>query len=220
MKYDIQRSTTTHRCHDAASIFAICASSCACSSGVLLPTMPPKHQGPSEQALQQHRSMTHFEGECWYSRANSIFLETQRGSSGCSEEPACLNVQEAAGAEVQRPPRAVASQVEIGSKARKRFIIFQLQALNAAGYVQSRAGSTWGGPAAPYRAVRHDPARLGHHHHPGRVVPHLFAVSRRGEPQVHVRVPPRHRGLHSSTFRLNVNTFCWLRWVHDSPPVY
>ena len=28
------------------------------------------------------------------------------------------------------------------------------------------------------------------------------------------------RGLHSSTFWLNVSTFCWIRWVHDYPPVY
>jgi len=28
------------------------------------------------------------------------------------------------------------------------------------------------------------------------------------------------RGLHSSTFRLNVSTFCGIRWVHDFPPVY
>jgi hypothetical protein len=28
------------------------------------------------------------------------------------------------------------------------------------------------------------------------------------------------RGLHSSTFRLNVSTFCGVRWVHDFPPVY
>ena len=28
------------------------------------------------------------------------------------------------------------------------------------------------------------------------------------------------RGLHSSTFRLNVSTICWIRWVHDFPPVY
>ena len=28
------------------------------------------------------------------------------------------------------------------------------------------------------------------------------------------------RGLHSSTFRLNVSTFSWIRWVHDFPPVY
>jgi hypothetical protein len=28
------------------------------------------------------------------------------------------------------------------------------------------------------------------------------------------------RGLHSSTFRLNVSTFCWIRWVHDFHPVY
>jgi len=28
------------------------------------------------------------------------------------------------------------------------------------------------------------------------------------------------RGLHSSTFRLNVSTFCWIRWVHDICPVY
>jgi hypothetical protein len=28
------------------------------------------------------------------------------------------------------------------------------------------------------------------------------------------------RGLHSSTFRLNVSTFCFIRRVHDFPPVY
>ena len=28
------------------------------------------------------------------------------------------------------------------------------------------------------------------------------------------------RGLHSSTFRLNSNTICWIRWVHYFPPVY
>ena len=28
------------------------------------------------------------------------------------------------------------------------------------------------------------------------------------------------RGLHSSTFRLNVSTFCGIRWVHVFPPVY
>ena len=28
------------------------------------------------------------------------------------------------------------------------------------------------------------------------------------------------RGLHSSTFRLNVSTFCGIRWVHHFPPVY
>ena len=28
------------------------------------------------------------------------------------------------------------------------------------------------------------------------------------------------RGSHSSTFRLNVSTFCAIRWVHDSSPVY
>ena len=28
------------------------------------------------------------------------------------------------------------------------------------------------------------------------------------------------RGLHSSTFRLNVGTFWGIRWVHDYPPVY
>ena len=28
------------------------------------------------------------------------------------------------------------------------------------------------------------------------------------------------RGLHSSTFRLNVSIFCWIHWVHDFPPVY
>ena len=30
----------------------------------------------------------------------------------------------------------------------------------------------------------------------------------------------RGRGLHSSTTRLNVSTFCGMRWVHDCPPVY
>jgi len=30
---------------------------------------------------------------------------------------------------------------------------------------------------------------------------------------------PMTRGLHSSTFRLNVSTFCGIRWVHDYPPV-
>jgi len=28
------------------------------------------------------------------------------------------------------------------------------------------------------------------------------------------------RGIHSSTFRLNISTFCGIRWVRDSPPVY
>jgi len=28
------------------------------------------------------------------------------------------------------------------------------------------------------------------------------------------------RGLHSSSFRLNVGTFCGMRWLHDVPPVY
>jgi len=28
------------------------------------------------------------------------------------------------------------------------------------------------------------------------------------------------RGLHSSTPRLNVSTFCGIRWVHDFHPVY
>jgi hypothetical protein len=27
------------------------------------------------------------------------------------------------------------------------------------------------------------------------------------------------RGLHSSTFRHNISTFCWILWVHDFPPV-
>ena len=27
-------------------------------------------------------------------------------------------------------------------------------------------------------------------------------------------------GTHSSIFRLNVTSFCWMRWVHDFPPVY
>jgi hypothetical protein len=28
------------------------------------------------------------------------------------------------------------------------------------------------------------------------------------------------RGIHSSSFRLNVSTFCGIRRVHDFPPVY
>jgi hypothetical protein len=28
------------------------------------------------------------------------------------------------------------------------------------------------------------------------------------------------RSLHSYTFRLNVSTFCGIRWVHDFLPVY
>jgi len=28
------------------------------------------------------------------------------------------------------------------------------------------------------------------------------------------------RGLHSSTIRLNLGTFCGIRWVHDFPRVY
>jgi len=28
------------------------------------------------------------------------------------------------------------------------------------------------------------------------------------------------RGLHSSSFWLNVSTFCGIRWVHDFPPVH
>ena len=28
------------------------------------------------------------------------------------------------------------------------------------------------------------------------------------------------RGLHSSTFQLNLSTFCWIRWLHEFPPVY
>jgi len=31
---------------------------------------------------------------------------------------------------------------------------------------------------------------------------------------------PGARGLHSSTFWLNTSTCRWMRWVHDSPPVY
>jgi hypothetical protein len=31
---------------------------------------------------------------------------------------------------------------------------------------------------------------------------------------------PPGRGLHSSTFRLNVSSLCGIRWVHDFPPVY
>ena len=33
-------------------------------------------------------------------------------------------------------------------------------------------------------------------------------------------MPARGRGLHSSTIRLYVSTFCGMRWVHDVPPVY
>jgi hypothetical protein len=28
------------------------------------------------------------------------------------------------------------------------------------------------------------------------------------------------RGLHSSTFQLNVSTLCGIRWARDFPPVY
>jgi hypothetical protein len=35
-----------------------------------------------------------------------------------------------------------------------------------------------------------------------------------------VTLVPVFRGLHSSTYRLNVSTFCWPRWVHEFPPVY
>jgi hypothetical protein len=36
----------------------------------------------------------------------------------------------------------------------------------------------------------------------------------------HGGVLPVHiRGLHSSTFRLNVNALCGTRWVHGFPPV-
>ena len=31
---------------------------------------------------------------------------------------------------------------------------------------------------------------------------------------------PPFRGLHSSNFRLNVSSSCWMLWVHDLPPVY
>jgi hypothetical protein len=33
-------------------------------------------------------------------------------------------------------------------------------------------------------------------------------------------ITPHGRGLHSSTIRLTVSTFCGIRWVHDFPPVY
>jgi len=33
-------------------------------------------------------------------------------------------------------------------------------------------------------------------------------------------VEPASRGLHSSTFRLNVSTLCGIRRVHDFPAVY
>ena len=33
------------------------------------------------------------------------------------------------------------------------------------------------------------------------------------------RVSAAGRGLHSSTFRLNVNVFCGICWLHDFPPV-
>jgi hypothetical protein len=32
--------------------------------------------------------------------------------------------------------------------------------------------------------------------------------------------PPSSRGLHTITFRLNVNIFCGIRLVHGFPPVY
>jgi hypothetical protein len=34
------------------------------------------------------------------------------------------------------------------------------------------------------------------------------------------KVRDNGRSLHSSAFRLNVSTFCGIRWVHDFPPVY
>ena len=43
------------------------------------------------------------------------------------------------------------------------------------------------------------------------------SVTRIGEAFVAV---VRGRGLHSSTFRLNVNSVCGVRRVHDFPPVY
>jgi len=33
-------------------------------------------------------------------------------------------------------------------------------------------------------------------------------------------LPPSTQGLTLVHFRLNVSTFCWIRWVHDFPPVY
>jgi hypothetical protein len=36
----------------------------------------------------------------------------------------------------------------------------------------------------------------------------------------HRSVRPVCRGLHSSRFRLNVSTFCGIRWVYNFPPVY
>jgi hypothetical protein len=35
-----------------------------------------------------------------------------------------------------------------------------------------------------------------------------------------IAATPPSRGLHSSTFRLDVSTFCAIRWVHNFPPVY
>jgi len=35
-----------------------------------------------------------------------------------------------------------------------------------------------------------------------------------------VEQPPRSRDLQSSTFQLNVSAFCWIRCVHDFPPIY
>jgi hypothetical protein len=58
------------------------------------------------------------------------------------------------------------------------------------------------------------------------------APAARAAPAVHGGVraaghPPAPRGphplvmgLHSSAFRLNVSTFCGIRWLHDFPPVY
>ena len=43
-----------------------------------------------------------------------------------------------------------------------------------------------------------------------------FFMEQTGEQPLQVGL----RGLHSTTFQLNVSTFCWVCWVHDFPLVY
>jgi len=38
--------------------------------------------------------------------------------------------------------------------------------------------------------------------------------------KIHEWIQSHGRGLHSSTFRLNVSIFSGIRWVHEFPPVY
>ena len=47
---------------------------------------------------------------------------------------------------------------------------------------------------------------------------HRYAAVRLRELHAH-EAGPCTKGLHSSTFRLKVITFCGKRWVHDSPPI-